>query len=120
MLLESDSIAMANSKFRALMTEAVPLIVPVQPGKEHHNSRKIDDFESKWLQVRTNWLPLARVSFGGATRSGWTSKRRRFVRTRSTWQEYSANQQTTVNRGFRAPTKTRIPSRPELGSRRRW
>jgi hypothetical protein len=33
------------------------------------NLHKIDDYESKWLQVRTNWLPLAMESIGGATRS---------------------------------------------------
>jgi hypothetical protein len=37
------------------------------------NLYKIDDYDSKWLQVRTNWLRLAIGSSGGATRSGGKS-----------------------------------------------
>jgi len=35
--------------------------------------REIEDYESSWLQVRTIWLPSARESIGGATRSGGKS-----------------------------------------------
>jgi hypothetical protein len=72
--------------------------VPVNPGKNITNLRKLGDFESKWLQDRTNCLRLAMESIGETTRSGGKIRQRGegLSGKGPLDKKYSANQKTTV------------------------